>query len=54
MTPAFVADSTARDIVHVRGLFAAERARLSSGNERYRRVTMRIVATRDDNSAAIN
>lgn len=40
MTPAFVADSTPRDIVHVR-----IRARLSSGNERYRRVTMRIVAS---------
>lgn len=28
--------------------------RFSSGNERYRHVTMRIVATRDDNSAAIS
>jgi len=26
----------------------------SSGNERYRHVTMRIVAARNDNSAAIN
>lgn len=40
--------------IYVRGLFAVERARLSFGNERYRYVTMRIVATRNDNSVAIN
>lgn len=62
---AFVADSTqrpSRRLTLARVSGERERARsrsrciacFSSGNERYRYVTMRIVATRDDNLAAIN
>jgi len=40
--------------VQAANIYAPVPACFSSGNERYRHVTMRIVATRDDNSAAIN